>query len=321
MNRIADFNWTPAWTSVIGCIHGCLQYLGVAPGLDWLFGGSGHGFIINMHRDGSCPSGPTAWKTTRFFDLGVNLGYSIEGIFGDKRTPGFEEIKEKAWGMVRSTLDRDLPVFGWELAIPEFYVVNGYDQTGYYFSGVGADQGQNPKPWNQLGETEIGILEIYTIQPVEKAPDRVVVRDALAFALEFNQGSPEWVLPEYRAGQEAYQVWIDALRSGKATRMGHAYNAAVWEECRRNGLEFLKEAEKRLGGEADSPFQGAIEAYGEVARRLKELTELYPFFENNSQEAVGDTLKSRQAAEDLERARAAEAVGEGFLQEICGILG
>ena len=316
MKKISGLSWSPAWTSLVGCIHGCLKYLDIAPSLPWLFGGSGHGFIINMSKDGSCPSGPTAWKTTRFYDLGKNLGYRIDGIFGDKRQPGFKEKQIKAWESTKSALDQDLPVIGWELAIPEWYVVEGYDDVGYYYNGPGADMGPSPKPWRKLGKTGIGLLELYSIKPSPPAEDKVIIKEALSFAITFNQGSVKWVLPDYLAGQDAYQVWIDAVSSGKAMLMGHAYNAAVWEECRQNATAFLQEAKKRVPRIADKAFVSAIQSYTEVAKQLKAVSELYPFFENNREEPVGKNPRSEKAAEHLLAAKTAEMNGSISLEEI-----
>jgi len=287
MNKLPNLVWTPAWTSVIGCIHGALNFHKIAPDISWLFGAIGHAFIINMSQDGSCPSGPTAWKTSRFYDLGNNIGYQIDGVWGNKREADFQN-KQK----------------------------DGYDDQGYYFSGPGEEQGPSPKAWQELGESEIGMLELYALKPARGKEIEIQVRESLVFALAFNQGSPEWVLPDYFAGQDAYQVWIDALISGRASLMGHAYNAAVWEECRRNGVAFLLEAKKRLNGRMDSTFDQAILSYREVASQLKDVAELYPFFENNRHEPVGENPRSQKAAHHLQAAMTAEVEGQGLLEEI-----
>ncbi len=316
MKRLSNLAWTPTWTSIIGCIHGSLKFLDIAPSLGWLFGGTGHGFIINMSRDGSCPSGPTAWNTSRFYELGVNIGYQMNGLFADKRQPGFKDKQIEVWEIAKTSIDQYLPVIGWELAIPEWYIIDGYDDVGYYYNGPGADQGPRPKPWRKLGKTDIGMAEVYSIKPVQPADDKQTIKEALSFALAFNQGAKKWVLPEYLAGQGAYQVWIDAVSSGKAMLMGHAYNAAVWGECRENALVFLQEAKDRIPGVVDKAFDGAIQSYSEVAKHLKDVTELYPFFENTREEPIGNNPKSQKAAEHLQAARNAEAEGDDFLKEI-----
>jgi hypothetical protein len=316
MKRLSNLAWTPAWTSVVGCIHGALNYLDIKPSLGWLFGGTGHGFIINMSQDGSCPSGPTAWKTSKFYELGRNLGFRIEGLFAEKHQPDWKDNQQKGWDIARTSLDQDLPVLGWELAVPEWYVVNGYDEVGYYYDGPGAERGPSPKPWDELGNSEIGLLEILSVKPTESSQDQILVKEALDFSIAFNNGSTEWVLSDYLAGQDAYQAWIDAVRSGKAILMGHAYNAAVWEECRRNAVIFLREAKKRLPGVVDNAFESAIRSYSEVAKQLKDVTELYPFFENTREEPLGENPKSQKAVKHLQAAKEAEKKGTEFLEEI-----
>ena len=50
--------------------------------------------------------------------------------------------------------------------------------------------------------------------------------------------------------------------------------------------------------------------------KLKEITELHPFFENNQPDPVGENPRSQKAAEHLKAAMAAEDAGQGYLAEI-----
>jgi hypothetical protein len=160
------------------------------------------------------------------------------------------------------------------------------------------------------------MMEIISISPSQPSNTEKIIRDGLSFAIEFNNGSSKWVLPEYRSGSDAYQVWIDSVESGRAMLLGHAYNSAVWEECRRNGFEFLREAKRKLDGKLDNLFDDAIRCYGEVAQQLKDVTELYPFFENDREEEMGQNSKSERTVEHLKAAQAAEAQGSDYLEEI-----
>ena len=62
MKKLENLKWSPKWVSHLGCVKGCLDYLGIDMTDAWLYGASGHAFIRNISED-SCPSGPTAWKT------------------------------------------------------------------------------------------------------------------------------------------------------------------------------------------------------------------------------------------------------------------
>ena len=86
--RIENLRWKPLWVSHLGCIKGCLEYLNLDVSKAWLFGATGHAFIINIH-EAVCPSGPTAWNTEMLFELGRNIGYIPSGIWSFKSNSDF----------------------------------------------------------------------------------------------------------------------------------------------------------------------------------------------------------------------------------------
>ena len=57
MKALDGLKWKPKWTTHLGCLKGCLEYLGVEMSDAWLFGGTGHAFVMNVHEQ-VCPSGP-----------------------------------------------------------------------------------------------------------------------------------------------------------------------------------------------------------------------------------------------------------------------
>ena len=316
MRNLENLRWVPHWVSHLGCIKGCLDYLGIDVTDGWLSGGTGHAFVLNVHEDGSCPSGPTAWNHSVMFTLGGNLGFSIDGVTGMKHRGELPDAQERAWDLVRRSIDQGVPCYGWELAVPEYYVVYGYDDVGYYYSGPDADEGAGPKPWRELADTGIGWLEMRTVEAGRQADDAKTVRDALSFALEFGAGSDRWVLPKYRGGLAGYDTWIRAMQEGTAGRFGVGYNAAVWAKCRRVAPEFLREAKERLTGEAAGFFDEAIARYDDVSRALDRVAEAYPFGTEYAMDPIGDDERSAAAAESLRRARAAEEAGLTALRKI-----
>jgi len=46
--KLENLRWKNRWTSHLGCIKGCLNYLGMEVSDAWLFGATGHAFIINV---------------------------------------------------------------------------------------------------------------------------------------------------------------------------------------------------------------------------------------------------------------------------------
>ena len=316
MKALENCRWIPRWVSHMGCLKGCLDYLGIEISEPWLYGGTGHAFVINLHEE-VCPSGPTAWNTERLFELGKNLGYRLDARFGFKDQEDFADLQQSAWEHVQYAIDQDKPCYGWELEIPEFYVIYGYGDGGYYYAGPGCEEGKGPKAWRALGDTGIGVLELYSVWPGEFADDVTTIKEALTFAREIADNPDAWIDDHYRAGLEGYDNWIHALEEGKASDMGTRYNAGVWLECRKNAVGFLVEAKGRLPGRADGAFDEALTHYQLVAASLGKVAELYPWVDGTSDEDVlSIDDRSRSAVEALRAAKDAEGAGLHALEKI-----
>jgi hypothetical protein len=316
MKKLDHLKWSPRWVSHMGCIKGCLDYLGIQMTDAWLYGGTGHAFVINIH-DEVCPSGPTAWNAKMIFDGGRNLGYEFDGKFGWKENPeGFAKLQKEAWEFTRKSLDEGLPIYGWELDIPEFYVVYGYDEVGYYYSGPGADEGKGPKPWRELGDTGIGLIEMYSLKPGQAQPDEIIVKSAFQNVLKHTGNPKEWIHERYASGVKGFDTWISSLESEKADRFGMGYNSEVWGECRRFAVNFLKEAKERLGGKASGLFDEGIQHYQVVADRLTKVAQIYSFEHGTEGEIIKIDDKSQTAAALLKEARTSEAKGLQMLEKI-----
>jgi hypothetical protein len=311
--ELENLRWTPRWVSHLGCVKGCLDYLGLDVSDGWLYGATGHAFVLNIH-DVVCPSGPTAWNTEMLRELGKNVGYESRGLSAERGDADFDEKRKLIWDSTKLALDNGLPTYGWELDVPEYYVVFGYDDVGYYYSGPLCDDGAGPKPWRDLGASDIGLLEMYSLVAAEAADDRATVKEALAFALAFAESPAGWVYAKYKGGPGGFDNWVKAVEENVAHSHGMAYNAAVWHECRRFAVEFLKEAKERLG-EAAGPFDGAIANYEVVAESLKKVAELFPFV-GREEGHVKDKERCAAAAAALRAAREAEAAGLAALAGI-----
>jgi len=311
---IEDLKWVPRWASHVGCIKGCLDYLGVEVSDAWLFGATGHAFVLNVAGD-LCPSGPTDWNTSRFLELGRNVGYVVEGIdeWCPKKDDDLARVQQEAWDYVRNCIDEGRPCYGWELVHPDYFVIYGYDEEGYYVSGPGCDEGAGPTPWQKLGTSEIGVVLVSSVQRGEAADARATVRDALAYALDLGHSRIKWT--DGAGGLAGYDAWIKSLEAGRAGRFGLGYNAAVWAESRQFAVEFLKEARDRLGGNLGDLFEEAVACYDVVARGLNAVSDAYPHKDGDEGVVKADE-QARTAAGQLREAREAEAAGLEVLSRL-----
>ena len=314
VKQLENLRWVPHWASHVGCIKGCLNYLGIDVSDAWLFGATGHAFVLNI-SPGLCPSGPTDWDTRQFLSLGRNIGYLVECVdeYCPKQNRDLRDAQERAWEHIRRAIDQGLPCYGWELDIPEYFVVYGYDETGYYISGPGCDEGKGPVPLQYLGRSEIGVVLVSSLRPTAPADDRKTVREALTYALELGHNRRKWT--DRTGGLKGYDTWIRAMETGIAGRFGLGYNAAVWAESRRFAVQFLKEAQERLDNVLKPLFTAALGHYKTVAQNLKAVSDKYPFKECEDERTPLDEY-SREAVEALKRARDAEVAGLNVLAEL-----
>jgi len=303
------------WVSHLGCVKGCLEYLGIDVSDAWLFGATGHAFIINIYEV-VCPSGPTAWNTEMLFKLGKNVGYTIDGVFSHKSAADFAEKRRLAWQKTRQAIDEGLPCYGWELDIAEYHVVYGYDEEGYYYRDFD-NSGKGPKPWRDLGGTEIGMVEMYIVKPAEASDDTTTVKEAFRFVLEHSKSPSKWIFPKYKAGFEGFDNWISALQTGNANGFGVAYNAVVWSECRGFAVRFLEEAKERLSSELSPLLDKAVGYYRVVAENLESVSKIFPFKGSATKgEEVKDPERVKKALQHLKTARKAEESGLRTLDKI-----
>ncbi|MHC4932884.1 MAG: hypothetical protein ACYTGV_11910, partial [Planctomycetota bacterium] len=164
---------------------------------------------------------------------------------------------------------------------------------------------------------EIGCLQVDSIRSCTPADPATTVKAAFLAARKHAAGPEEWVFPRYAQGVRGFESWADALGSGRASDMGHRYNAEVWAECRAHACAFLEEAKERLAGNADALFDEAREHYGIVADRLRSVRELHPFAERRSER---ERIESPESAELVRQAAAAEAKGLETLGRIAAAL-
>jgi len=318
MKKLENLKWVPRWVSHLGCIKGCLNYFKMPITDAWLYGATGHAFILNITPD-LCPSGPTDWNTEKIIKLGENIGYKIETVSGWKGNENLSYLQERAWEHVKTAIDNNIPCYGWELDIPEFYVIFGYDDAGYFISGPGCDQGKGPIPWRNLGTSEIGVVEVRSIKHKEMAKDEKTVIDAFSYALEYANNPDPWTDPRSSGGLRAYDTWIESLNKGIATEFGLAFNSIIWSECRKNVVNFLHEANDRLNnGDLDNLFKDSINCYHNVSQKLQLISETYPFSQKLEMKSIQIDSRSQMAAEALHNAKESEIAGLDILSKLIG---
>lgn len=319
IKMLSNIEFKRYWVSQLASLHGCIEYLGVNLSKSWLFGITGHAFIINI-RDNICPSGPTAWKNEMIIELTNNIGIKIDEYFAETCYPDYRVKVKNGWEFVKSSIDQNNPCYGWQIGeIKEFYVIYGYDNVGYYYKGYFQEEGAGPKPWKDIGEM---FIRLYSVKKATTQVDHSTqVKMALQMVLKHSRNPKDWIYSGYSSGLAGFDRWIKWVKSGNAEQFGHAYNSRVWAECRQEAVNFLQEAKNRLNLNLKPYLDKAIKNYEIVARNLTKVADMYPFDMNKlTIKPIGINEKSKNATNLLKKAREAEANGLFDLEKLLEFL-
>jgi len=126
-----------------------------------------------------------------------------------------QEKQLEAIRIIKFSIDRDIPAISWDIGIPEWGLITGYDDDLQMFSTlpINADKANSASPaynslqmpYNALGKREIPILSVLTITgKSDKAKDDIL-RDTLKLAVNHLKGG-EWC--DNAKGLDAYPALI-----------------------------------------------------------------------------------------------------------------
>jgi hypothetical protein len=300
-----------AWSSFTGCTKACSDYLGFEYPLSWISGVTGYAFILNMHPE-VCPSGPTAFDHGFLKQNAEALGLRFRTTDFTKWEGDLEARQREAFENVKKELAAGHPAFGWELGLPEYYLIAGTNEKGYeYFDFDGSVK---TCPWDSVATSEIGMAEFCFLDKAAPQDELRQLKSALEFLGDYTADPARYAIEGYTMGPAAYDLWIKALKEGKTDPWGMGYNTQVWAEARWNARAFLAQAKKRLGEERGlDALDLAIARYEEVAEALNQVSEIYGF---PPREEDHSTENAAKAAELLARARDAEKAGIKALLEL-----
>lgn len=308
----------------MACTEAALRYLGREIEPAWLYGTSGHAFVIHI-PDGLCPSGPHTWNGWSTLNgLEADVGCELEhfGPFYREEDPDYDAHREQAWEFTCEAIAEGTPVYGYDFDMGEFYLIRACEDGAYQYFTVGpGPAGEASLPKDRLGDTGVVPMILMTrVRASEPADDLTALRDAMRFGIEFAEGGRETDSPKTSSGLAAYDRWINELQAGEPNPVGQAYNARVWQECREMASEFLRAAKDRIEDDPMELFL-AIDAYDRCADELQRVCDELPFPSEENPNPLRDEMHRRTAIMSLEEARDAERDGVKALRKVLEALG
>ncbi|MET1172215.1 RNA polymerase sigma factor [Paenibacillus amylolyticus] len=324
-----SFRTPQTWNSAAASIHEMLGYIGPSPSLPMVMGMSGLSFRLTILPQDIHIAGPTAYNFKEVLTRGLqHMGYrshavealaSEAGLNANLVDPSMLEEKAKgkrllnprlvqALSLIRYAIHRGIPAVVWDLNIPEFGLIYGYDDAARTLYGTDFIK-SGTIPYDHVGR---GVnQEVFVLAAESDGMIREMnLHAALTAVLAHYRGEDPYTLPNTVSGVAAYAVWREALEYRRVEPNGHAYNIAVLWDARRYASEFFKELSLKWASIASysnliSFCLQAEELYRNMSQKLNTLAELFPFPDGglpNEKLHADQAISILLEVEELERA-------------------
>jgi hypothetical protein len=234
------------------------------------------------------------------------------------------EMLQDIINTVRYSLQRGIPVVGWNLFAMEFGVIYGFDDTEKVLFARDS-KFDGPIPYEQLPNRRILCLCVID-QHFENGREKML-KEALTAILDHAHSRDGLSWDKVQCGIRGYDVWIDAFISGdKISNKGNALNLYIIANARRHAITFLEIISKQWDNETSSGkniaqlASKAASHFAQVAESLGKLERMYPYPLNKKglnprvKENISDSI------ELLETAKASEEKGIAVLNEMYSMI-
>jgi hypothetical protein len=283
-------------------LHGMLAATGRSVSLPMVMGLSGHAFRLTLVPENIHIAGPTMYHFGQVLEQGLrNLGFTSRSVSEFKPSPSasinanqiepsllstnarekrqISQALPQALELIHRSVDRGYPVLAWDVFIPEFGLIYGYDDEQKLLH-AGDNCGHDATiPYDHLGRGLIEDLFVLALDESFEIDQRQMLIGALQMAIAHDQGEEPTCGATH--GLDAYAKWIDAFEKRTIEPNGNSYTLAVAQDARCNASAFWKEIAETW---TDPAFDGirpacqeASALYGKIADEYAQLCRLFPF--------------------------------------------
>jgi len=286
-----------------------------------VMGLTSHAFRISIHKD-------VTVADSSLFDWGIiftqgllNLGFHSHFLGGPNCVNVPPQLHVEGIRLIKSSLDNGLPAIVWNLFIPEFGLIFGYDDDNQLFFAKDT-RAKSTMSYSDLGR---GKKEYY-IFALEGDPFKqnkeTSLHGVLTMVVE-HAFSQQYMYPIIQNGLSAYDAWINAFEKKSIDTLGNAYNTSIIYDSRKFAVRFLERLTPQWNGPTVLEKQimnlsmEATNHYRVVEHAFKWLSKMFPF------PSGGNPIESRQAKRAirfLNWAKNAEYHGIRILEKMFRIL-
>jgi len=168
---------------------------------------SGFAFRMWVDPEKLCPSATSIWdfESQKKWVENCGLICNYIGRYWDQDDIE-KERREKAIEIIRESINRGIPAVSWDIGIPEWGLVIGYNDDENSFEVLSVQGDYLNMPYDVLGKREVPILSVLTLAGKSDKSHERIYHDALKIAISHLKGN-EWCGGN-KSGLEAYPALI-----------------------------------------------------------------------------------------------------------------
>lgn len=271
------------WVSIAGALEGALRFLGEAMPAAWVMGVSGHAFRLALPVAGevAAPGAEAALDLDRAAALHRNLGRKVEVVVAHQGERGYARRRDEAIRRINREIDRGRPAVVYDLQLPQFGLVKGYDDRAglWYVSTVISGQYGETLPLARWPVPERpGVVMAVLLGDRARTDPRRAVVDALRFAVAYAGGGDPGDGSGALHGFAAYVRWGEAFTRGEpVSAAGNAAAVQALQSARRDAAAFLRGDATRLLPAAAPALRQAAAAYDAEVLAVSRMMTMFPF--------------------------------------------
>lgn len=293
----------PTWITCGAALYGLVEFTERKLSLPAVLGLSGHAFRLTVVPKNIHIAGPTMFDFQSVLEEGLrNMGFVPRSVCQGQLdgTPGpnatfvnptllssaarekrqLPALLPQAIELIHSSLDQGCPVLAWDLFMPEFALIYGYEDESKLLHAGDNCNNDAKIPYEHLGRGLIEELFVLAIESTLPIDQRTMLANAIATALK-HYHTQEGPSDRYVNGLAAYPVWKEAFEKGSVEPNGNAYTLAVVHDARNNASRFFAEVadawtDESLDG-VRPQLKEAAALYRTIAEDFNKLVQLFPF--------------------------------------------
>lgn len=321
---LSEIKFNNTWTQAALAMYGAIQYTAKKElTLVDVMGYTSHAFRIKIDAETVNIAGPTEFDWSTILSQGLqNLGFSTKHVGEPNFIPPGPDLLVKAVKLVQESIDQGIPALAWDLFVPEFGLIHGYDDERQVFHAKDISQ-EGELPYDKLGRGEIGELFVLSLAEAAEIDRYSSLSGALKMILEHAQQREAFGRPSFQNGLAAYDAWMNAFQQGQVDPLGNSYNVQLVSCARDYAWKFLDNLTQHWTGQTEldqsiHTLTGeAAQHYEEVSAALQPLTSMFPFPHGNE---PNNPEIAKKTIQQLQLAKAAEEKGITKLQKLYTLL-